>query len=34
MDAFDEIDIEPEQIEKIYESLENRIDVVGDIEPR
>ncbi|NLP12984.1 MAG: RNA polymerase sigma factor RpoD [Clostridium sp.] len=33
MDAFDEIDIEPEQIEKIYESLENAgVDVVGDIE--
>ena len=33
MDAFDEIDIEPEQIEKIYESLENAgADVVGDIE--
>jgi RNA polymerase primary sigma factor len=33
MDAFDEIDLEPEQIEKIYETLENvGIDVVGDIE--
>jgi RNA polymerase primary sigma factor len=33
MDAFDEIDIDPEQIEKIYEGLENMgIDVVGDIE--
>jgi len=33
MDVFDEIDIEPEQIEKIYESLENAgVDVVGDIE--
>lgn len=33
MDAFDEIDIEPEHIEKIYETLENMgIDVVGDID--
>jgi len=33
MDAFDEIDIDPEHIEKIYETLENMgIDVVGDIE--
>lgn len=33
MDAFDEIDIEPDQIEKIYEALENAgVDVVGDIE--
>jgi RNA polymerase primary sigma factor len=33
MDAFDEIDIEPEQIEKIYEAMENAgVDVVGDIE--
>ena len=33
MDAFEEIEIEPEQIEKVYESLENMgIDVVGDIE--
>ncbi|HOV26769.1 MAG TPA: RNA polymerase sigma factor RpoD [Pseudobacteroides sp.] len=33
MDAFDEIDLEPEQIEKIYETLENvGIDVVGDID--
>ncbi|NMB34594.1 MAG: RNA polymerase sigma factor RpoD [Clostridium sp.] len=33
MDAFDEIEIGPEQIEKIYEALENiGIDVVGDIE--
>lgn len=33
MDAFDEIDLEPEQIEKVYETLENvGIDVVGDIE--
>ncbi|HOQ07696.1 MAG TPA: RNA polymerase sigma factor RpoD [Clostridiales bacterium] len=33
MDAFEEIDLEPEQIEKIYETLENMgIDVVGDID--
>jgi len=33
MDAFDEIDIEPDQIEKVYEALENAgIDIVGDIE--
>jgi RNA polymerase primary sigma factor len=33
MDAFDEIELDPEQIEKIYETLENLgIDVVGDIE--
>jgi len=33
MDAFEEVDIDPEQIEKIYETLENMgIDVVGDIE--
>jgi len=33
MDAFDEIDIDPEHIEKIYETLENMgIDVVGDID--
>jgi RNA polymerase primary sigma factor len=33
IDAFDEIDIEPEQIEKIYEAMENAgVDVVGDIE--
>lgn len=33
MDAFEEIDIEPEHIEKIYETLENMgVDVVGDIE--
>ena len=33
MDAFEEIEIEPEQIEKIYETVENMgIDVVGDIE--
>jgi len=33
MDAFDEIDLEPEQIEKVYETLENvGIDVVGDID--
>jgi len=33
MDAFEEIDLEPDQIEKIYETVENMgIDVVGDIE--
>lgn len=33
MDAFDEIELEPDQIEKIYESMENMgIDVIGDIE--
>ena len=33
MDAFEEVDLQPEQIEKIYETLENMgIDVVGDIE--
>ncbi|MCX7920691.1 MAG: RNA polymerase sigma factor RpoD [Clostridia bacterium] len=33
MDAFEEIELEPEHIEKIYETLENMgIDVVGDIE--
>jgi RNA polymerase primary sigma factor len=33
MDAFEEVEIEPEQIEKIYETLENMgIDVMGDIE--
>ena len=33
MDAFEEIELEPEQIEKIYETVENMgIDVVGDIE--
>jgi RNA polymerase primary sigma factor len=33
MDAFEEIELEPEQIEKIYETIENMgIDVVGDIE--
>jgi RNA polymerase primary sigma factor len=32
-DAFEEIELEPDQIEKIYETLENMgIDVVGDIE--
>jgi RNA polymerase primary sigma factor len=34
MDTLEEIELEPDQIEKIYESLENMgIDVVGDIEP-
>ena len=33
MDAFEEVDLEPEQIEKIYETVENMgIDVVGDID--
>ncbi len=33
IDAFEEIELEPEQVEKIYETLENvGIDVVGDIE--
>ncbi len=33
MDAFEEVEMEPDQIEKIYETLENfGIDVVGDIE--
>lgn len=34
LDAFEEVDLEPEQIEKIYDTLENMgIDVIGDIEP-
>ncbi|MCX7709199.1 MAG: RNA polymerase sigma factor RpoD [Clostridia bacterium] len=33
MDAFEEIELEPDQIEKVYETVENMgIDVVGDIE--
>ena len=33
MDAFEEIELEPDQIEKIYETVENMgIDVVGDID--
>ena len=33
MDAFEDMELEPEQIEKIYETVENMgIDVVGDIE--
>lgn len=33
MDAFEEIELDPEQIEKIYETLENiGIDIVGDID--
>lgn len=33
MDAFEEIELEPDQVEKIYETVENMgIDVVGDIE--
>ena len=32
-DAFDEIELEPDQIEKIYEAVENMgIDIVGDID--
>lgn len=33
MDAFEDIELEPDQIEKIYESMDSMgIDVVGDIE--
>jgi len=33
MDAFEEIELDPDQIEKIYETIENMgIDVIGDIE--
>jgi RNA polymerase primary sigma factor len=33
MDAFEEVDLQPEQIEKIYETLEKMgIDVVGEID--
>ncbi|MDP4094629.1 MAG: RNA polymerase sigma factor RpoD [Bacillota bacterium] len=33
IDAFEEIELEPDQVEKIYETLENMgIDIVGDIE--
>ncbi len=33
IDAFEEIELEPEQIEKIYETVENMgIDIVGDID--
>ncbi|NLM49590.1 MAG: RNA polymerase sigma factor RpoD [Clostridiaceae bacterium] len=33
MDALEELDLEPEQIEKLYDSLENMgIDVIGNIE--
>lgn len=33
IDAFEEVELEPDQIEKIYETIENMgIDVVGDIE--
>lgn len=33
MDAFEEVELEPEQIEKIYETVENMgIDVIGDID--
>lgn len=34
MDALEEVDLEPDQIEKIYDTLENMgIDVIGEIEP-
>jgi RNA polymerase primary sigma factor len=34
MDALEEIDLEPDQIEKIYDTMENMgIDVIGEIEP-
>ena len=34
MDTFEDIELQPEQIEKIYEKIESMgIDVVGDIEP-
>lgn len=34
MDAFEEVELDPAQIEKIYETIENvGIDVIGDIEP-
>jgi len=33
LDAFEEVELEPDQIEKIYETVENMgIDVVGDID--
>jgi RNA polymerase primary sigma factor len=33
MDAFEEIELEPDQVEKIYETLENMgIDIIGDID--
>ena len=33
MDAFEEVELEPDQIEKIYETIENMgVDVVGDID--
>ena len=33
LDAFEEVELEPEQIEKIYEAVENMgIDLVGDID--
>lgn len=33
MDAFEEVELEPDQIEKIYETVENMgIDVIGDID--
>ncbi len=33
IDAFEEIELEPEQVEKIYETIENMgIDIIGDIE--
>ncbi len=34
MDTFEDVELDPEQIEKIYEKIESMgIDVVGDIEP-
>ena len=34
VDALEEIDLEPDQIEKIYDTMENMgIDIIGDIEP-
>jgi len=33
LDAFEEVELEPDQVEKIYETIENMgIDLVGDIE--
>lgn len=33
MDAFEEVELEPDQVEKIYETIENMgVDVVGDID--
>lgn len=34
MDAFEEIELAPEQIEKVYETIENLgVEVVDDIDP-